>query len=453
MSEKNLFNDFQNVSTEEWLMQIEKDLKGKDFNSLLKVSKDGITIKPVYHQESTAKSQDFRKQSQWSIVQEILVMDNKEANKQALIHLNKGATSLLFYLATPLDLETLLDQIEIQYISVHFVTEGNGQEVETALKNLSSKRNLKPQEIKGSINIDCLENLTRTGNWFTSEEEDFKELKSISKNKYPGLKTICVNANLFSHAGASHVQELGLALAMAYEYIHKLELGSGQNFWFNFGIGSDFFAEISKLRAFRRLWNQLQNELGFKASPAVIYAENSLRNKTILDAHNNLIRSTTEAMAAVIGGCDEFSVKPFNIAFDEASDFSDRISKNQQSILQHESHFAAVNDMAKGSYFIESYTEDLAEKAWGFFKEIEKKGGYLNALKSNWIQDQIEEVANLEQEKFDANEKVLIGANKHRNKAESIHEKNRFGLFYKAAKEGTAVRPLKVKRLSEELEK
>ena len=453
MSEKNLFKNFQNVSTEEWLLQIEKDLKGKDFNSLLKKSKEGISIKPVYHQEAIPKSQGLRKERQWKIVQEMLVMDNKQANKEALIHLNKGATSLLFYLACPIDLETLLNQIQIQHISIHFVTEGNGMQVLNALKVLAQKRGLEEEEIAGSINIDCLENLSRTGNWFQSQEKDFEELKTLNQSTLRNLKSICVNANLFSHAGASQAQELGLALAMAYENIVQLELKESSSFWFNFGIGSDFFGEISKLRAFRRLWDQLQTELNLKPHQANIYAETSLRNKTILDAHNNLIRSTTEAMAAIIGGCDEFSVKPFNVAFDEPNDFSERISKNQQSILQHESHLEAVNDIAKGSHFIESYTEELAEKAWEFFKEIEKRGGYLEALKTNWIQDQVEAVADTEQEKFNKNEKILIGANKHRNKEDEIQEKIRFGLFYKEAKGEKTVRPLKVKRLSEELEK
>lgn len=453
MSDKNLFKDFQNVGTEEWLLQIEKDLKGKDFNSLLKKSKEGITIKPVYHQEGFPMQQDFRVHRQWKIVQEILVMDNKQANKEALVHLNKGATSLLFYLASPLDLETLLDQIQIQYISIHFVSEGKGTNILNALKELAEKRELNLEEISGSINIDCLENLSRTGNWFDSQENDFKELKSLNQNPFSNLKTVCVNANLFSHAGASHAQELGLALAMAYENMVNLDLKEGSPFWFNFGIGSNFFGEISKLRAFRRLWSQLQNELNLKPQKAIVYAESSLRNKTILDAHNNLIRSTTEAMAAIIGGCDEFSIKPFNVAFDEPNDFSERISKNQQSILQHESHFEAVYDMAKGSHFIESYTEELAQKGWDFFKEIEKKGGFLQALKSNWIQDKVEAVAQLEQEKFDSNEKILIGANKHRNMDENVQEKIRFGLFYKEPKGEKAVRPLKVKRLSEELEK
>lgn len=453
MSDKNLFKDFQNVKTEDWLLQIEKDLKGKDFSKLLKETKDGITIKPVYHEEGIAKSQGFREQSQWNIVQEILVMDNEQANKEALVHLNKGATSLLFYLACPLDLTVLLDQIQLQYISVHFIGEGNGTEILADLTKLANKRGLKENEIKGSINIDCLENLCRTGNWFHSQEKDFKELKSISENGFTYLKTICVNANLFSHAGASHAQELGLALAMAYENILQLELKSSAGFWFNFGIASDFFGEISKLRAFRRLWSQLQNELGFETNSAHIYAESSLRNKTILDAHNNLIRSTSEAMSAIIGGCDELSIKPFNVAFDEPNDFSERISKNQQSILQHESHFEAVSDMAKGSHFIESYTEELAEKGWEFFKKIEKEGGFLKALKSNWIQDKVEEVAALEQEKFDANEKILIGANKHRNKVENVQDKIQQGLFYKEPKGDKTVKPLKVKRLSEELEK
>src|SRR5690606_30820175 len=107
----------------------------------------------------------------------------------------------------------------------------------------------------------------------------------------------------------------------------------------------------SKLRAFRRLWSHLLQTLSLPQSEAYIYAETALRNKTVTDAHNNIIRTSSEAMAASIGGCDAFSAKGFDITYSEPTAFGERIAKNQQSILQYESHLNKVEDIAKGSYF------------------------------------------------------------------------------------------------------
>lgn len=453
MSTENLFDDFQKISSEEWLKQIEKDLRGKDFNSLLSHTADGIIIQPTYQDEALVPHQSFRKNKSWNTVQEILVMDSKEANKKALDHLNRGANALLFYLSPNFNLEQLLSDIQIEYIDVHFVVEGQGENVLNQLKKLVDQRGLSHESITGSINIDTLENLARTGNWFNSEEEDLVSVKNIKQESFPNFKTICVNANLFANAGATIGQQLGIGLAMAYEYVHQLELKDGKGFWFNFAVGSDYFGEIAKLRAFRRLWSNLQIELNLEEKPAHIYCETATRNKTILDAYNNMIRTSTEAMSAIIGGCDELSIKGFNVAFDEAGDFSERIAKNQQAILQYESHLSAVKDMAKGSHFIETLTEKLAEIGWSFFKEIEAQGGYISVLKSGWFQGKVKESADKEQKAFDAKEKTLIGANKYQKADENLKEIIRHAMFYKANNTSTAVEPVQVKRLSEELEK
>ena len=450
----NLFKDFPQPSGEDWLNRIQKDLKGKELDSLVSESPEGIRIQPVYTMDDLKpKGQAFRNQNNWNIVQEILVIDTVQANKLALYHLNQGASALLFYLAPDTDLKALLKNILIEHIAVHFITNGNGAAVAKQLNEVIHERKLDAASVYGSINIDFLENLARTGNWLKSEEEDLRELKNLGELTPPNIRPFCVNTNLFGHAGATLSQQLGITLAMVYEYIYRLELKDAERFWLNTAIGSDYFGEIAKLRALRNLWSQLLKELELPEVSAQIYAETSLRNKTILDAYNNMIRTSAETMAAGIGGCDEFSVKGFDQTFREPGSFGERIAKNQQHILQHESHLGAVRDISAGAYFIEKLTEELALKGWDFFKSIEARGGYLAALQSGWLQDEVEAKASQEQTVFDQSQQVLIGANKYRKKDENLKEIIEHGHFYKPHSDHTAVRPLKVKRLSEQLEK
>lgn len=452
MANTNLFEGFDPTTPEEWKAKIEKDLRGKEFDSLISKTQEGITIQPFYHREQTEVSgQPFKAMAKWDIVQELMVEDAKAANKQALDHLNRGATSLLFYCYADVDLNQLLNGIKIEYIRTNFVVEGDALALAQNLKNLISSRDLKENEIAGSVNIDCLESVAHTGKWQENEASDFNRIKRLNEALPENIRGLCINANLFGNAGATLSQQLGISLSMMYEYIHRLELKSTQGFWINFAIGSDYFGEIAKLRAFRRLFAQLSTELGLAQTEAFIYAETSLRNKTILDAYNNMIRTTSESMAAAIGGANEISVKGFNHTFKEPDFFGERVAKNQQSMLEHESHVNAVTDISKGSYFIEMLTDELAEKSWVFFKEIEKHGGYVEAMKAGWLQEQVELSAEAEQKAFDSQETVLIGANKHAKKDENLREIIEQGMFASKDKE-TEIKRIVPKRLSEKLE-
>jgi len=453
MAETNLFSEFPPHSESDWQVKIEKDLKDKAFSDLLKSDSNGNTIRPLYTGEAqNLKDQPLKEHPKWDIVHEICVGSEKSANAEALNFLNRGATSLIFYLKGSENIKQLLDNIEIQFICLNLILESGLDEISQQLIALIKERDIDEAELEGTINFDPLENLARKGNWYQSEAEDFAQLKALQAKNFTGLRSICLNVNHAENAGANHSQQLGLALAMAYEYIHKLDIKSTRGFWVNFATGSDYFAEIAKIRAFRRLWQQLQSELGLAQQEVRIYAETSLRNKTKFDRHNNLIRSTAEAMAAIIGGATEVNVKEFDLSYQEPAFFSKRLSLNQLSILQHESQFHQVRDMARGAYFIENLTEDIAQKGWHYFKEIEAQGGYIAALASGFIQKSVSAQAETQQAAFNAGDLVLVGANKYFN----ANEKGDFSLE-KASSESdksatTFVKPLHAYRLSSGLE-
>ncbi len=449
-----LFDDFPKQDFADWKAKIQKDLKGKDFQSLVSETEDGISIQPIYHPDNfNAENQPFKSKVKWDKCQELFVADEKAANREALDHLNRGATSLLFYLYGNADLEVLLKDILIEHIRINFVVEGDAEILVENFKNLIQDRNLEEVEIAGSLNIYCLENLARTGNWFQDEKSDLKRIQNLNEKLPHDFRGICINVNLFANAGATLAQQLGISLAMIYEYVHRLELQNANSFWVNFAVGSDYFGEIAKLRAFRRLWDFLLQELEVKHSEPFIYTETALRNKTIKDGYNNMIRTTSETMAAIIGGANEISVKGFNHTFKEPDFFGERIAKNQQSILEHESHFDEISDLAQGSYFIENLTEELCKKGWQFFKEIEAQNGYVESLKNGWLQNEIKNSAKREQKSFDEKSKVLIGANVFSKEDEDLKKVIEMGMFFRESGKETLVKALEVRRLAEEVEK
>ncbi len=452
-TQEGLFHAFSTQTLAEWQAKIEQDLKGKPLSSLQSTDADGNAIAPAYtHENSRLRAQPFKAMARWDTVQELFVSDAKTANREALDHLNQGATSLLFYLFGDCNLEMLLKDIEIQYIRVNFVVEGDALALSKRLIDLMESRGLEPIEIAGSINIDCLENLARTGNWQESKTADFRRAAILYDLLPENIRGLCVNVNLFANAGASPAQQLGIALSMVYEYIYELHLNTSRGFWINFAVGGDYFGEIAKLRAFRRLWAQLHAALEIEETEAFIYAETSMRNKTILDRYNNMVRSTSEAMAAIIGGANEISIKGFNHTYKAPDAFGERIAKNQLSILEHESHLETVLDMAQGAYFIEDLTEQSAEKGWAFFKAVEKEGGFVKSMESGWLQKQVEATARKEQEAFDTGQKVLIGANKYVQRDEKLKAFIEQGHFAASREEKTTVRKIITRRLSEGLE-
>lgn len=454
MSEAHLFAEFTGQSEADWKAKIEKDLRGKAFEEIVRQSADGIAIQPIYTSESTElKNQALKEHPKWDNVLEILGEDVEQANKEALNYLNRGATSLLFYLPGKVDLRLLLKDIQLEYICTNLVIEGHTDYYREAFQTLIQERGINESELEGSFNFDILENLARTGNWFKTEEQDFADLKHLYAAGFKGMRSLAVNTNLFANAGASAAQQLGIALAMAYEYQHRLNLTESRSFWINFAIGSDYFEEIAKLRAFRRLWAQWQSDLNLPQSEVRLYAETALRNKSILDKHNNLIRTTAEAMSAVIGGATEVCVKGFGEPLEDLGFFPRRLALNQLSILQHESRLDQVRDMAAGNYWVENLTETLAQKGWEFFQAIEEQGGFIKSLKSNWLQEQINQMAEAEQKAFNAGDRKMIGVNIYRKEDEDYSPEITEALKRDKQAATGLVQAIVPKRLAEELEK
>lgn len=452
---KSLFSAFSPNSYKDWLEKVNKDLKGRPLESLDTFTSDGLRIHPLYASDFPKQKitmQPTSKKADWVIVEEFIVADEEETNTLALDKLKRGATGLLFYVYANVNLEVLLKGILFEHIPIHLVVEGSAQHVLDKWLELTEKRGLNLSQLNGSINTDPIENAARTGRWNRDAEADLLVLKEVVRHAPKGVKTLCVNANIYGNAGASSAQQLALALSHIYEYINRFGDKYIHGLWLNMAIGGQYFEEIAKFRAMRRLWRFLLESLNLPQTYLPIYAESGFRNKTIYDPWVNMLRNTTQGMSAAIGGADEILLRAFNITYKVPQEFGNRIARNQQLIMAQESYLDKVKDPAAGSYFIENLTEEMAAKAWEIFQEIEEKGGLIKGLEEGWIQDMVEESARVEQMRFRAGKFPLLGSNLFANNEEKMSEELEEPLFGMMP-EDTPIRPLVAKRLSEDLEK
>ena len=411
-----LFTEFTSTTAAQWKEQLVKDLKGIDYNTLVWKTNSGIDVQPFYTKENlkTSASPIFTK-NDWAICENIFVSDAKTANAQALNALQNGASGLVFHITKKTDFATLLNGILLQHIySLFMVKPEFEKELTTFLSSIQSGN---------SCFVEC--DTTLDG-----------------KVELHDTTSICINTNLYQESGSNTVNELAFSIAHLNEYLN-VATTSIKNVHINMSVGGDFFMEIAKLRALRKLINFLLNQYEIKAS-VHIHAQTTLINKSVVDSYNNMLRSTTEAMSASIGGANSIVVLPFDVEFNPQNDFSSRMARNQQLILKDESYLNIVADMSAGSYYIENLTETLCEKAWEQFKVVESKGGLLACLKSNYIQDIISKDAETLIQQFKEGKLVLVGVNKFQNKNEEVKSVKRKNTIHSSG--------IKTINLSESLE-
>jgi methylmalonyl-CoA mutase len=266
----------------------------------------------------------------------------------------------------------------------------------------------------------------------------------------PGFRPLTVSGTPYHHAGASAVQELAFALAAAAEYLDALQdhglaardVADGMQ-W-AFPVGTNFFFEIAKLRAARLLWAKVAHGFGMTDEAGLrmrLRAESADVSRTMYDPWVNMLRATLEVMAGALGGADAFTCAPFDARLRPADDFSARLARNTQIILQEESGLARVADPARGSYYIEYLTDAIARNAWTLFQEIERRGGFLKAFGSGWAQERIAAVAATRRERIARRRDVFIGTNQYPNLGESLADYLRDEPSVPPSASGTRVDP------------
>ncbi|MFT7114054.1 MAG: methylmalonyl-CoA mutase [Candidatus Azotimanducaceae bacterium] len=453
---KHLFSDFAEVSPEAWKSQIEKDLKGAPYNTLFTESPEGIQIAPFYTENG--KGKNTYNNSDWMVCESVLVESPKKANAIALDILNQGITHLLFRVDIALskkELVSLLEGISLVHIRTDFKGIGINKEFISNYQEYLDTNGI--DTLEGTIHISPLKRLAQHGHWQRSLEIDFGLIDASAQLSEKGLHPLMVGGDLYHNAGANSVQQIAFTLSEISEYLFLLKAKrvspiAISKMTLEMGVGTHYFMEIAKLRALRQLCSQLFETYQISPTGFNIYAETDFRNLTVFDAETNLLRTTTQAMSAALGGCDSLRVRPFDAAFKYPNDFSNRLARNIQLILKGESYLDKVADPSAGSYYIEELTDELAKKAWTLFQEIEAKGGHLKCLQTGFIQDLIEASHKQENDAVNAGDKTLLGTNKYPKVDEKMNKSIQKFIF-SDTNPGVDVRPIRVCRLSEELEK
>jgi methylmalonyl-CoA mutase len=422
-----LLEEFPPVSTEQWESVIQKDLKGADYaKRLLWQTDDGITVKPYYRAEDL-EGLDYLAQASpgefpytrgadaandWRIREEIDHPAITEANAAARAAAANGVQEIWFRRAAPrslADLNALLAGLEGVAIGF-WATDANNQ----TLVNLLIESGIK---LKGVMKLHP----------FTDADLAARYLK-LSPG--PDFRPVAIRRANFLEAGATTAQEIGFVLSTGIEYLRWMtdrgvtvdQAANGVAFWMS--IGSSYFFQIAKFRAFRMLWARAVEAMGGskQSAKACIYARTADWNQSIYDPYNNVLRGTTEAMSAAVGGVQSLAVAPFDETYRNASPAAHRLARNTQLILKRESWFDRVVDPGAGSYYIEVLTDSLAREAWKLMQGVESMGGYLKARDSGFIPNEVRAARDRKQQALATRRKAVVGVNNYPNIQERMLE-------------------------------
>ena len=470
---------FPFMSKDEWKEKAEKSLKGRTVESLQTATYEGIILKPLYSQEDEQAvpdypgGTDYRRgihplgylTNEWKVAQRLTYQTLDELKEKLQQNFDKGQTAISFEVSKSLfeeneTLETILGEYSHQHpFSIN--AKGLHPKLLASLETIGEKKGTS-DTIFGYIGSDPVALFAEEG---SISEEFFNEWMATivqSSVKLPNLRTILINTSPYHNGGANAVQELGIALAEGIYYLEKLQEAGMEledifsKMIFQFSIGGHFFMEMAKLRAARILWNRVAEVYGTKVNNQGMHisAETSRFTKTIQDPHVNLLRAGNEAFAAVIGGVQYLHVDPFN-NLSGSTYASERIARNTQLLLKEEAQLKQVIDPAGGSWYVEQLTNELAEKSWEFFQQIEAHGGIIEGLKSNWLQKEIATVYDKRNKDCQTRKQSMIGTNVYANLDENVpnlKSQNKESYVLKKGNSFINITAIPQRRLSESFE-
>mgnify|MGYP006283389501 CR=1 FL=1 len=445
-----LFDEFPSVTTEEWASKIRDDLGRSEIDGFLRWdSIDGLSLRgdlrredldEIPHVSDDTKRSPLADTSEapanaWDVRQNLTHPDPAEANRQARSAVRRGATSLglVHASAQPAgafglqietldDLRTVLNEIPLDTTSFHLDTGPAAPILLAALQQIAAERDGE-SPLTGSVGYDPAAALA-TG-VLRNTDAAYALAGDLVSAAPSSFRSLTIDLRPYHNAGASAVLELAFGLGALSETLATL-LGRGHNLsallprlQFVAAVSTSYFVEIAKLRALRLLVPQVVAAYASEANETIDYspadlfvqAETSRRTETVYDPYVNMLRGTTEGMAAVIGGSDVLSVRPFDASLRPEDNFSARIARNVQLILREEAHLDVVADPGAGAYYLEAATDQLAQRAWEAFQELEADGGLIDGLQTGDVQEQIAEVRAEREREVATRERVLVGTN------------------------------------------
>ena len=470
-----LLAEFPPVGYGDWHRLVESELKDVPFDKrMFTPTYEGITLNSIYRREDADNLPHLNSFpgfapfvrgtrasgnvcQPWAVSQEINCSSATEFNHAARNSLDKGLNALNIVLdqatrnghdpdwaqpqevgfgglsiATLDDLDRALEGVDLDSTSLFVRSGASAMPFAALLVALARQRKKTPACLSGCIEMDPLGVLSHEGFLPQSLSGAYREMAALLHwaAAAPRLQTICVHSRAWHEAGGHAAQELAFTLATGVEYLRQmngrgLDIGTvAPRMRFAVTVGTNFFMEIAKLRALRMLWARVVEAAGGNedAQKLSLHVRTSQWNKSILDPHTNMLRTTVEALAGVLGGCDSMQVGTFDEVLRPPDDFSRRIARNTQLILQKECELGRVTDPAGGSWYVEIITAELANRAWALFQEVEKLGGMEAALREGFPQKAVAATAAEKIKAIRDGRDAIIGVNKYVNKKESLLE-------------------------------
>ncbi len=427
----------------QWRKTVETELKGASFEKKLVTRiPEGTALQPLYSRldldgvpgldappgtapflRGTAPSgADGRT---WEFCQEIPAATAAEFNRALLGALMQGqnSVSLPAKMAGTSEAATqALDQVFIDHVPVHLETGAVARPLANNYLAAVGRRGIAFDRLTGSITADPLGTWVRNGHLAAPLDRQLDALAEWTRwaqSETPALRTVGVSTVPWSDAGATATQELAFAVAAGVDYVRELvrrdvaASTTGERIRFTFAVGPQFFSEVAKFRAFRPLWARVMAAFGAGATAqaVAVHARTGTWNKTLHDVHVNMLRVTTEACSAVLGGVDSLNISPYNEVCGAPDEIALRIARNVHTLLAEEFHFTDTSDPAGGSWYIEKLTDDFARRAWKLFQEIEALGGYAAALRTGMPQSLVQASAAEKDDAIGKRRMGLIGTN------------------------------------------
>jgi methylmalonyl-CoA mutase len=332
------------------------------------------------------------------------------------------------------DMKILFDGIPLDQMSVSMTMNGAVIPILAFFIVAGEEQGVERKLLDGTIQNDILKEFMVRNTYIYPPEPSMRIISDIfgyTSREMPKFNSISISGYHMQEAGATQVQELAFTIADGREYV-KYGVASGLDIdkfagrlSFFFAIGMNFFMEVAKLRAARVLWHRVMTNLGAKDERSKMlrtHCQTSGVSLTEQDPYNNVIRTTIEAMAAMLGGTQSLHTNALDEAIALPTDFSARIARNTQIVIQEETGMCNVVDPLGGSYYIESLTQELVDKAWEIIERVDADGGMAKAVAAGWPKAMIEEAAAARQARVDRAEDVIVGVNKYRLANEDLLE-------------------------------
>ncbi len=427
-----LGSEFSAQTHDAWLKLVEKTLKGADFEkALVTRTYDGIPIQPIYARDTSMDAarigetpglppytrgvgQPGSQPLPWHICQTHAHPDPGSNNSAILTDLEGGVSALSLkasdsssdgiLVTNTKDLDIALSGVSVDIAPVFLEPTHGSIAIAALLLATIEEREADTETVSGNLGVDPFGLLASTGHLDQSVDEALAQMSDLAHHvsaSFPNIASVLVDTRSYHYGGASDAQEIAIAIATGVSYLRALEENgldlatSAGQIGFAMTTDSDLFASVSKLRTARQLWAKVTAACGIEPAPMNLRVESAARMMSDRDVWVNMLRTTVACFAAGIAGAQAVTLQPYTAASGLPDGFARRIARNTQIILQEESSVGLVTDPAGGSWFMEKLTNDLAEKSWSLFQEIECEGGIASSLASGNLQDRIAKVRDL----------------------------------------------------------